>query len=83
MGSPEGIPETPKMVSIAHDDYEALVDGIQVQVVCDHIPPTLDTGHIGYVKDKETGGRLPVEILEIVRLESDPKVGTIKVKLAE
>lgn len=83
MGSPEGISETPKIVSLAHDDYEALVDGMEVQVTCDHIPPNLEAGQIGYARNKETGGRLPVEILEIDKLEDTLKVGTIRMKLAQ
>ena len=83
MGSPEGISETPKIFSIAHDDYEALVDGMEVQVTCDHIPPNLEAGQVGHARNKETRGRLPVEILEISISEDNPRLGTIRMKLAQ
>jgi len=81
MSSPEGISEKPKVVSIGHNDYEALVDGISLEVSCDHIPHNLEKGQMAYAKNRETGGRLPVEILAVMRHADELNVGTIRMKL--
>ncbi len=70
-GSREALPQKSEPVSVSHNDFEALAEEQSVQCHLHELPPDIKEGDIVTVVNAATHGRLPVEVVAVVRLNGE------------
>ena len=69
--SSERTPAIRERFSVSNDDYESLAEGLEIQHHSHRIPADFAERQIIDVVDQETGGRLPAEVVKIVRINGE------------